>query len=177
MDISALAIDTAHESNLVSGYYHIYSEGSKQSLGQVKITIRADNNIGECKRMSMHEGVLPKLSYSPTKIPAHMRKDDEYEIRESLNLSGVENPFQKDATFGHSLLKKELARGAFDEHDAIRESKHVRESQESIITGLSMKDARMSYKFELELREKSRDELLQTHQQNMDDLDKLYKEL
>jgi len=40
-----------------------------------------------------------------------------------------------------------------------------------------MKDARMSYKFELELREKSREELLQTHQQNMDDLDKLYKEL
>ena len=89
-----------------------------------------------------------------------MRRDDEFEIRDSLNLSVVENPFQKDATFGHSLLKKELARGAFDEHDAIRESKHVRESQESIITGLSMKDARMSYKFELELREKSRDELL-----------------
>ena len=35
----------------------------------------------------------------------------------------------------------------------------------------------MSYKFELELREKSRDELLKTHQQNMDDLDKLYKDM
>lgn len=114
-----MAIDTAHESNLVSGYYHIYSEGSKQSFGQIKITIRADNNIGECKRMSMQEGILPKLSYSPTKIPAHLRRDDEYEIRESLNLS-IENPFQKDATFGTSLLRKELARGVFEEHDAIR---------------------------------------------------------
>jgi len=40
-----------------------------------------------------------------------------------------------------------------------------------------MKDARASYKYELELREKSRDELLDTHKQNMSDLDELFNQL
>lgn len=35
----------------------------------------------------------------------------------------------------------------------------------------------MAYKFELEIREKSRDELLEAHKKNMEDLDELYKSL
>ena len=75
----------------------------------------------------MQEGKLPSLSYSPTKIPAHMKnefkfnRDDEEVIRESLNISGVENPFRKDTTFGGSFLSKHLKKEDFEEFDLIRE--------------------------------------------------------
>jgi len=123
VDISALAIDTSQESNLICGYYHVFKMqdglasldvsmtqmAAKASLGSVKITIRADNNIGECKRMSMQDGTLPKLSYSPTKLPAGYaaeirRNFDDEVLRESMNsMGGVENPFHKSQTFGGNL--------------------------------------------------------------------------
>ena len=77
--------------------------------------------------MSMQEGQLPGLSYSPTKIPANMKRDlkfnqdDEDVIRESLNISGVENPFQKETTFGGSFLSKHLNKTGFEEHELLRE--------------------------------------------------------
>lgn len=131
VDISALVIDTANESNLLSGYHYVFKRqtdsiyGSRQALGQVKITIRADNNIGECKRMSMQEGKLPTLSYSPTRKPAKMRPDTRFPRDESVEFSLAENPFNKDATFGEGLLSKKM-QADYDEHERMREAKHLR---------------------------------------------------
>lgn len=88
-----MAIDTANENNLISGYHYVFTReidaihAGKYAVGQLKITIRADNNIGECKRLSMQEGKLPTLSYSPTKVGANMRSDPPYyrdQLKDSL---------------------------------------------------------------------------------------------
>ena len=91
----------------------------------------------------------------------------------SLEFSLAENPFNKDATFG----SKYRNRLDFDEYDRLRESRHLRESQDSIRAQLIEKDFRMHMNLEKELGEKSREELLQAHQKNMDDLDKLFHNL
>lgn len=182
VDISALAIDTTTEANLISGYHYLYRHqtdaalGSRHSTGQLKVTVRADNNIGECKRMSMQEGKLPTLSYSPTKIPAKMRADPRFlrdTLKDSVELSMVENPFNKDATFG----QLSRARVDFDEHDRLRESRFLRLSHDSVRADLAAHEHKMYVELERELEEKSRDELLQTHQRNMADLDKLFNDL
>ena len=67
--------------------------------------------------MSMQEGKLPKLSYSPTKIPALTKQNLRFEddmIRESFE---VENPFQKDATFGGKSFTATHLKASFEEHD------------------------------------------------------------
>ena len=101
--------------------------GSKHSVGQLKVTVRADNNIGECKRISMQESKLPSLSYSPTKIPSKMRADPRFyrdELKDSVEFSLAENPFNKDATFGK--MSKFNSRLDFEEHDRLRESRFLR---------------------------------------------------
>lgn len=142
------------------------------------MTLRADNNIGECKRMSMQEGKLPTLSYSPTKIPSKMRADPRFyrdELKESVEISMAENPFNKDATFGN--MSKYLSRHDFEEHDRLRESRFLRLSHDSVRADLAAHEHKMYVELERELEEKSRDELLQTHQKNMADLDKLFNQL
>lgn len=170
IDISALAIDTVNEANLISGYYYLYRQqtdavlGSKHSAGQLKVTVRADNNIGECKRMSMQEGKLPSLSYSPTKIPSKMHADPRFyrdELKDSVEFSLAENPFNKDATFGK--MSKFNSRLDFEEHDRLRESRFLRLSQDSVRADMAAHEHKMHVELERELEEKSRDELLQTH--------------
>jgi hypothetical protein len=175
VDISALVIDTANEKNLLSGYFYVFKKptdsiyGAKHSVGQLKITIRADNNIGECRRMSIQEGKMPTMSYSPTRKPARMQSD-----RGSVEFSHAENPFNKDATFGEGLQRQLMDQS---EHERLRESKHMRLSHESIRAAIVEKDHRLEQQLDRELAEKSRDELLESHKRNMDDLDKLFRNL
>ena len=128
--------------------------------------------------MSMQEGKLPTLSYSPTKIPSKMRADPRFyrdELKESVEISMAENPFNKDATFGN--ISKYLSRQDFEEHDRLRESRFLRLSHDSVRADLAAHEHKMYVELERELEEKSRDELLQTHQKNMADLDKLFNQL
>jgi hypothetical protein len=99
--------------------------GTKYSVGQVKITIRAENNLGDLKRLSMQEGKIPTLSSSPIRKPAKTYINRREET--SLDFSLAENPFIKDATFGEGLKNKR-----FEEYELLRESRHLRESQDSI---------------------------------------------
>lgn len=174
-DISALAIDTASESNFVSGYYHVYKKqsdsihGAKYSVGQVKITIRAENNLGDLKRLSMQEGKIPTLSSSPIRKPAKTYINRREET--SLDFSLAENPFIKDATFGEGLKNKR-----FQEHELLRESRHLRESQDSIRVHSIERD-RTNFLIDRELDLKTREQLLETHQRNMNDLDNLFQNL
>ena len=87
----------------------------------------------------------------------------------------AENPFNKDATFGN--MSKHLTRHDFEEHDRLRESRFLRLSHESVRADLAAHEHKMYVELERELEEKSRDELLQTHQKNMADLDKLFNQL
>lgn len=129
VDFSALVIDTSNESNLISGYYYVYKRkndsiyGTRHALGQLKITIRADNNIGEIKRLSLQEGKFPSLSYSPTRKPAKMRPDSGLSRDASLEFSLAENPFNKNATFGEGLVTR---LEGYEEHVKMRESRHLR---------------------------------------------------
>ena len=128
--------------------------------------------------MSMQEGKLPSLSYSPTKIPSKMRADPRFyrdELKDSVEFSLAENPFNKDATFGK--MSKFNSRLDFEEHDRLRESRFLRLSQDSVRADMAAHEHKMHVELERELEEKSRDELLQTHQKNMADLDRLFNQL
>ena len=74
-------------------------------------------------------------------------------IRESLELSQVANPFQGMQTFGTKASSHLIP-----EADILRQS-------------------RKNLEYEAELAEKSREQLLETHQANMDELDAINKRL
>lgn len=80
-------------------------------------------------------------------------------LKDSVEFSLAENPFNKDATFGQ--LSK--ARQDFDEHDRLRESRFLRLSHDSVRADLAAHEHKMYVELERELEEKSRDELLQSH--------------
>ena len=67
--------------------------------------------------------------------------------------------------------------GDWEEHQILRESRYLRESHDTVKASIAEKDSRLNLNLDRELAEKSREELLQTHQKNMDDLDKLFTDL
>jgi hypothetical protein len=93
-----------------------------------------------------------------------MRADPRFykdELKESVEFSLAENPFNKNETFGK--MSKFYSRLEFEEHDRLRESKFLRMSQESVRADMAAKEHKMHVELERELEEKSRDELMQSH--------------